>query len=122
MILMVVSHFYNLIYRKGVSVCFITLFYGCLSAMISVNHNARNCKNIKECKVCKKRNPTSLHGYKAEKSKVKQPDGNSSDESKINVNCATANTRSEVITMYVVPVPAHIHKRIYRLITEKLQQ
>ena len=79
------------------------LFYGCLSA-ISVNHNPRNCKNIKECKVCKKRNPTSLHGYKAEKSKVKQPDGNSSDESKINVNCATANTRSEAITMYVVPV------------------
>ena len=106
-----------------VSVCFITLFFGCLSA-ISVNHNATNCKDIKECKVCKKRNSTSLHGYKAEKSKVKQPDGNSSDESKINVNCATANTRSEVITMYVVPVPvpAHIHKRIYQLITEKLQR
>ena len=77
--------------------------YGCLSA-ISVNHNARNCKNRKECKVCKKRHPTSLHGYKVEKSKVKQLDGNSSEESKINVNCATANTKSDVISMCVVPV------------------
>ena len=51
------------------------LCYGCLSA-ISVNHNARNCKNEKESKVCKKRHPTPLHGYKAEKSKAKQPDGN----------------------------------------------
>ena len=68
------------------------LCYGCLSA-ISVNHNARNCKNRKECKVCKKRHPTSLHGYKAEESKVKQLDGNSLEESKVNVNCATANTK-----------------------------
>ena len=50
---------------------------GCLSA-IFVSHNARNFKNRKECKVCKKRHPTSLHGYKVEKSKSKQPDGNSS--------------------------------------------
>ena len=35
------------------------LCYGCLSA-ISVNHNA---KNRKECKVCKERYATSLHGY-----------------------------------------------------------
>ena len=79
------------------------LSYGCLS-VISVNHNARNCKNRKECKVCKKRLPTSLHGYKAKKSKVKQPDGNSSEESKVNVNCATANTKYDVISMCVVPV------------------
>ena len=45
------------------------LCYGCLSA-ISVNQNARNCKNRKECKVCKKKQPTFLHGYKAEKNKV----------------------------------------------------
>ena len=51
------------------------LCYGCLSA-ISVSHNARNRKNEKESKVCKKRHPSSLHGYKAEKSKAKQPDGN----------------------------------------------
>ena len=76
--------------------------YGCLSA-ISVNLNATNCKNRKECKVRKKRHPTSLHGYKAEKSKAKQQDGNSSEESKVNVNCAAANTKSHVISMCVVP-------------------
>ena len=77
--------------------------YGCLSA-ISVNHNARNCRKRKEYKVCKKRHPTSLHGYKAEKSKFKHLDGNSSEESKVNSNCATANTKSDVISMCVVPV------------------
>ena len=40
------------------------LCYVCLSA-ISVTHNARNFKNRKECKICKKRHPASLHGYKA---------------------------------------------------------
>ena len=76
---------------------------GCLKA-ISVIHNVRNCKNRKKCEVCKKRHPTSLHGYKPEKSKAKQPDGNSSEESKVNVDCATANTKSDVISMCVVPV------------------
>ena len=42
--------------------------------------------------------------FKAEKSNVKQPDGLSSEESKVNVNCATANTKSDVISMCVVPV------------------
>ena len=79
------------------------LCYGCLSA-ISINHNTRNCKNRKEFKVCKKRHPTSRHGYKAEKSKVKQLDGNSSEESKVDVNCATANSKSDVIRMCLVPV------------------
>ena len=77
------------------------LCYGCLSA-ISVNHNARNSKKRRECKVCKKRHPTSMHGYKVEKSKVKQPDGNSSEESKVNDNLA--NTKSDVIIMCVVSV------------------
>ena len=79
------------------------LCYDCLS-VISVNHNARNCKNRKECKVCKKIHPTSLYGYKAEKSKAKQPDGNSSEESKVNVNCTIANTKSDAISVCVVPV------------------
>ena len=79
------------------------LCYCCLSA-ISVNHNARNCNNRNEYKVCKNRHPTSLHGYKAEKSEVKQPDVNSSEESKINTNHTTANTKSDVISMCVVPV------------------
>ena len=45
-----------------------------------------------------------MHGYKAGKSKAKQPNGNSSEESKVNVNCAIANTKSDVISMCVVPV------------------
>lgn len=48
------------------------LCYGCLGA-ISVNNKARNSKNTKECKVFKKRHPTSLYGFKAEKNKGKQP-------------------------------------------------
>ena len=79
------------------------LCYGCLST-ISVNHNARNCKNRKECKICKKRHPTSLHGYKAEKFKNKEVDTDSRDDPKVNVNCATANTKSDLISMCVVPV------------------
>ena len=75
------------------------LCYLCLS-VISVNHNARNCRHRKECKVCTKRHPASLRGYKAEKSKVKQPGGNSSEESKVNVNCATANTKSDVSSVF----------------------
>ena len=58
----------------------------------------------KGSKVCQEKYPTSLHGYRAEKSKVKQPDGNSSEKSKVNVNRATANTKSDIISMCVVPV------------------
>ena len=43
-----------------------------------------------------------MHGYKVEKSKAKQPDGNSSEESKVNDNLA--NTKSDVIIMCVVSV------------------
>ena len=73
---MIVTYFYSLIYKKEVSGCFIT---NCVMVVLmqSVNHNARNSKKRKECKVCKKRHPTSLHSYKVEKSKAKQPDGNS---------------------------------------------
>ena len=79
------------------------LYYGCLSA-ISVNHYASNCKKRKERKVCKKRHPTSLDGYKAFKSKAKQSYSSSSDESIVNVKCARANTKSDVISMCLVPV------------------
>ena len=43
-----------------------------------------------------------MHDYKVEKSKAKQPDGNSSEESKVNDNLA--NTKSDVIIMCVVSV------------------
>ena len=45
-----------------------------------------------------------MHGYKTEKSKVKQPDCNASKQLKLNVNFATANTKSYVVSMCVVPV------------------
>ena len=44
------------------------LCYGCFSP-ISASHKARHCKKRKECKVCKKRHPTSLHGCKTERPK-----------------------------------------------------
>ena len=109
MISMIVTHFYNLIYKKEVSGCFIT---NCVMVVLvqflsiimpEIATTARNAKFVK------KRHPASLYGYKAEKSKAKQPDGNSSDESKVNVNCATSNTKSDVISMCVVPVFAR-HK------------
>ena len=46
------------------------LWYGCFSP-ISASHNARNSNKRKEYKICKKRHPTSLHGYKTEKPKEK---------------------------------------------------
>ena len=109
MILMFTTVFYNLIYRKRKGNFLIKKkCYGFLSP-ISVNHNVKNCKIRRECEVCKKRHSTSLHNYKTEKSKVKEPDGNSSDEPKVHIHCATANTISDVISMCVVPVLAE-HK------------
>ena len=73
--------FYSLIYRKGVSVCFVTncvlvvLVHVFSIIMPQIVRTERNTKFINN-----KRNPISLHGYKAEKSTVKQPDSNSSDE------------------------------------------
>ena len=45
-----------------------------------------------------------MHGYKADKNKAKQQDDNSLEESKVNVKCATANTKSDVIIMCLVLV------------------
>ena len=67
--------------------------------MLGIARTERNAKFVR-----KDTHPTSLHGYKAEKSKAKQQDGNSSEESKVNVNWATANTKSDVISMCVIPV------------------
>ena len=74
------------------------LCFDCLNSS-SVSHNARNWKNRKECKVCKKRYPTPLHGYEKRKNKVKQL-----DESKVIVDCATTNTKFDVMSMCVVPI------------------
>ena len=45
-----------------------------------------------------------MHGYKVEKSKVKQSDGNFSEGSKVHVICATANIESDAIRMCVKPI------------------
>ena len=105
MILMIVTHFYSLIYKKEVTGCFITncvmvVLLQLLSIiMLGISRIERNAKFLR-----KDTHPTSLHGCKGEKSKAKQEDGNSSEESKVNVNCATANTKSDVISISVVPV------------------
>ena len=80
MILMIVIHFYSLIYKKEVSGCFITncvmvVLVQLLSIiMLGIARTERNEKFVR-----KDTHPTSLHGYKAEKSKAKQQDGNSSE-------------------------------------------
>ena len=105
MILMIVTHFYSLIYKEEVSGCFITncvmvVLLQLLSIiMLGIARTERNAKFLR-----KDTHPTSLHGCQGEKSKAKQQDGNSSEESKVNVNCATANTKSDVISISVVSV------------------
>ena len=96
---MIVTHFYSLIYKKEVSGCFIR---NCVMVVLAQFLSIIMPEIARTEKVCKKRYPTFLHGYKAKKSKAKQPNGNSSEESKVNVNCATANTKSDVISMCVV--------------------
>ena len=77
---MIVIHFYSLIYKKEVSGCFITncvmvVLVQLLSIiMLGIARTERNEKFVR-----KDTHPTSLHGYKAEKSKAKQQDGNSSE-------------------------------------------
>ena len=63
------------------------LRYGCFSP-ISANHNARNCKERKECKFFRKKRPTSLHGSKTEKPNEQK-----------NFCCATVSMSLEVISM-----------------------
>ena len=73
---------------------------------ISTSHNARTCKKRKECKVCKQRHPTSLHGYKTEKKTPPKTEKShdEKDKEQKDFHCATVNISSEVISMCVVPV------------------
>ena len=72
---------------------------------ISASQNTRNCKKRKECKVCKKRHLTSLHGYKTEKPKEKlEKSCKEKDNEQKDFHCATVNMRLEVISMCVVSV------------------
>ena len=67
------------------------LCYGCFSP-ISASHSARNCKKRKECKVCKKRHLTSLHGFKTGKPKEKlEKSREKKDNEQKDFLCATVN-------------------------------
>ena len=78
------------------------LCYGCFSP-ISASHKARHCKKRKECKVCKKRHPTSLHGCKTERPKEKlEKSRKEKDNEQKDFHCATVNISPEVISMCVV--------------------
>ena len=89
--------------------------YDCFSP-ISASHNARNCKKRKECKVCKKRLLTTLHGYKTEKPKEKlKKSRKEKDNVQKDFRCATVNIILEVISMFVVPIMVR-HKRSNRVL------
>ena len=91
------------------------LCYGCFSP-ISARHNARNCKKSKECKVCKKRHPTSLHDYKAEIPKEKlEKSREEKDNKQKEFHCAIVNMSLEVISMCMVPVMVR-HKLSNRVV------
>ena len=51
-------------------------FYG----YISDDNKARNCKQRRSCKICKKKHPTGLHGFKPKKEGVKQDIGNGNNK------------------------------------------
>ena len=77
---------------------------GCYSP-ISASHNAIHCKKWKAYKICKKRQPTSLHGFKTEEPKEKLENGpEEKDNEQKDIHYATVNMSSEVISMCVVPV------------------
>ena len=58
------------------------------------------------CKVCSGRHPTVLHGLKTQKYKKKgsNEDTDTKEDKPEEVKCASTNTRSDVISMCIVPV------------------
>ena len=58
------------------------------------------------CKVCSGRHPTVLHGLKTQKYKKKgnNEDTDTKEDKSEEVKCASTNTRSDVISMCIVPV------------------
>ena len=81
------------------------LCYGCLGN-ISKEHNGKCCANRRMCKVCCGRHPTVLHGLKTQKYKKKgnNKDIETKEDKPEEVKYASANTRSDVISMCIVPV------------------
>ena len=112
---MSVSHLKKRTYRKRCRFLFEQkLCYGSFSP-ISASHNATNCKKRKECKVCKKRHPTSLYDCKTEKNKEKLKSRAEKDNEQKDVHCATVNMSLEVIRMCVVHVMVR-HKLSNRVV------
>ena len=80
------------------------LCYGCLAA-ISKKHNAKKCPNRRSCKVCNGRHPITLHGVKLDKKdKASIKNEKNNGEQNEEIKCASVNTYSDVISMYIVPV------------------
>ena len=73
------------------------LCYGCYLP-ISPDHNARSCNQRKVCKICSKRHPTSLHGFRF---RPKEPDSIVDVE---NSTSCYSISQGQVISMCVVPV------------------
>ena len=77
------------------------LCYGCYMP-ISLDHNARSCKQRRVCTICKEKHPTGLHGYKhPRKGKLEDSSTNSNENS---MTCATTRMNSRVVSMCIVPV------------------
>ena len=80
------------------------LCYGCLGN-ISKEHNTKSCANRRMCKVCSGCHPTVLNGLKIQKHKKKENSEDTDTKDKPEeVKCASTNTGSDVISMYIVPV------------------
>ena len=88
------------------------LCYGCLGK-ISKEHNAKSCANRRMCKVCSGRHVTVLHGLKTRKYKKKgnNEDTDTKEDKPEEVKCSSSNTRSDIISMCIVPVPCNIWKK-----------
>ena len=74
--------------------------------------NARICNDRRTCQICKKKDPTGLHGY-TPKQKAGDDNSGTSDGSQKNVtfksNCAkfdnvncSASCSDEIVTMFIV--------------------
>jgi len=78
------------------------LCYGCYLP-ISMNHNARTCKNRKICKICKSKHPTGLHGFTPKK-KIENLTSGENDDKMPKVKCNSTSMVANNISMCVVPV------------------
>ena len=80
-------------------------YYRCLG-YISKEHIAKVCANRRMCKVCSERQPKVSHGLKIQKYKKKgnNEDSDTKEKNPEKVKCASTNTGSDVISMWIVLV------------------